>query len=405
MNGQLDPERLTAWLRVVAVPVLLVGEEFIAKPEPTEAEFLVVLGLFAAYAIATLAGTHRLSERGQIALLAVDVAFAGGLSYTSGGGYSQLRLVFLFPIVIAAFRYRPALTAAVACSAIVVYVAQALPHPSVRSRSDSWSFIAVQVAYLVWLGAALSLMSLLLARREQAIRALSGQRRRLVVELLTTEERERKRLAEDLHDHSIQNLLVARHELHEDAVADPNGPAARAQAAIADTVDRLRDTISDMHPHLLDHVGLDAAIEQAAMRSSARACYRVELDLARAVPAPNDRVLLRAVTELLANVERHAGASQVTVSLRRVGEFDELRVEDDGVGFDPHAEPSIRSGHIGLLSLSERVESLGGSVRIETAPGNGTSTLVRLPRAEAPARRQAEPGIPLPRPSSPLGRT
>ena len=87
MRGTFDGDRLTALLRVVAVPVLFVGEAFVTKPEPTETEFLAVLGVFAAYALATLVLASRLSERGQVALLGIDVAFAGLLSYTSGGGY------------------------------------------------------------------------------------------------------------------------------------------------------------------------------------------------------------------------------------------------------------------------------------------------------------------------------
>ena len=381
MRVTVDGDRLTALLRVVAVPVLFVGEAFVTKPEPTETEFLAVLGVFAAYALATLALASHVAARGQVSLLGVDVAFAGMLSYTSGGGYSQLRLVFLFPMVTAAFRGKPSLTAAVSSAAIIAYVLQAIPHPSARVRNDGSSFITVQVAYLAWLGAALSLLSLLLNRRERLISALSTQRQRLVAELQTSEERERKRLAEDLHDHAIQNLLAARHELHDDVASDPSGPAARAQAAIIDTVARLRDTISDMHPHVLDQVGIAAAIEQAAERSAARAGYAVELDLAAAESGPNDRVLLRAATELLANVERHARAHRVSVRLSRVGERDELCIGDDGIGFVLHdASNGIRPGHIGLLSLRERAEALGGEVRIQTASGRGTEAVVVLPR-------------------------
>lgn len=384
MIERLDGDRLTALLRLVAVPVLFVGEAFVTKPEPTETGFLVVLGAFAAYACATLVLASRLPENGQVALLGVDVAFAGALSYTSGGGYSQLRLVFLFPIVTAAFRCKPGLTATVAGAAIAAYVIQAIPHPSARSRNDGSSFITVQVAYLAWLGAALSLLSLLLERRERVIGALSAQRQRLVAELQTSEERERKRLAEDLHDHAIQNLLSARHELHDQASAHPHGPAARAQAAIIDTVARLRDTIADMHPHLLDQVGIAAAIEQAAERSAARAGYTLTLEVGSAEAGPNDRVLLRAASELLANVERHAHASSVTVRLARIGKSDQLSVVDDGVGFVVD-EPTngMRPGHIGLLSLHERAAALGGRVEIETAPAAGTRATVLLPRGDS----------------------
>ena len=141
-----------------------------------------------------------------------DIAFAGALTYSSGGGFSQLRFAFLFPVVAVAFRGRPLVTAAVAAASTVVYVLQAAPHPS-RSSNGALSFVLVQAAYLAWLGFALALLSLLLARRDPAVRLLSAQRQRLVAEALTAEERERRQLAQDLHDGAIQNLLAARHDL------------------------------------------------------------------------------------------------------------------------------------------------------------------------------------------------
>ena len=383
MTTNPTPERLTAILRIVAVPVLFIGEEFVTKPEPTEQEFYGVLGLFAVYAIFTVIVQNTLSERFHFVLLSLDVAFAGLLSYTSGGAFSQIRLVFLFPIVTAAFRCQPRLTAMVTGTAIVVYVIQALTHASATRRGDDQSFVAVQVAYLAWLGAALSLLSLLLARRERVIVELSRQRQQLVAELQTTEEREQKRLAENLHDHAIQNLLAARHELHDDATADPLGSSSRAFDAITDTVRVLRDTISDMHPHVLDEAGLGAAISQAANRASARSGFRVSLNLEQTAPGPNDRALLRAASELITNAERHASASQLTVLLAHRDNVDTLRVEDDGVGFDSPDISIPRGGHIGLLSLRERAEALGGSLMITQAQDHGTIAIVSLPRSRS----------------------
>ena len=88
-----DAERLTALLRIVAVPILLVGEVYVPKPEPSEGRFFVVLAVFAIYAVVTL-----VVARWEIApgphwqrLAIADIAFAGALTYSSGGGFSQLR--------------------------------------------------------------------------------------------------------------------------------------------------------------------------------------------------------------------------------------------------------------------------------------------------------------------------
>jgi two-component system NarL family sensor kinase len=379
---RIDAERLTALLRIVAVPVLLAGEVYVPKPEATEGQFLVVLAAFALYAVGTYAMAGWDATRGAHwpRLVVADIAFAGALTYSSGGGFSQLRFAFLFPVVAVAFRGRPLVTALVAVTCTAVYALQAAPHPS-RSSSGALSFVLVQAAYLAWLGLALALLSLLLARREAAVRLLSAQRQRLVAEALTAEERERRQLAQELHDGPIQNLLAARHDLDLAAKADPGGPESRAHAAITATVAELRGAVSDLHPYLLEQAGLAAAIAQNARIAAERAGIKLDLDLSESEPGPNDRAVLRCTSELLANVVRHARATRVAVVLRHEGELDRVQVRDDGVGFDPvSATATMRAGHIGLASLRERAEALGGAFTLESTPGAGTVATVTIPR-------------------------
>jgi two-component system NarL family sensor kinase len=373
--ARLGGERLTALLRLVTVPVLLIGVVYVPKPEPSDTRFLVVLALFAAYACTTIALAGALDERASVGLVGLDVIFAGALSYSSGGGFSQLRLAFLFPIVTAAFRYRPRLTLAVTAAAMLVYLAQALPHPSAKSQPDSTSFIVAQMVYIAWIGLGLTALSFLLARREQVVRTL-------VAELFRAEERERRRLAEDLHDNAIQNLLAARRELEPAARSHPGGHEGRALDTIAETLVQLRAEVASLHPHLLDHVGLGAAIAHAAEAAGARGGFAVDLEVGRTERGLNDRVLLRSANELLSNIERHADARTVRVRLAREGRDDVLTIADDGVGFDPLLVAStIRPGHIGLVSLRERCEGLGGSVEIDARPGAGATVTIRLPHA------------------------
>jgi two-component system, NarL family, sensor kinase len=375
-----DAERLTALLRLVAVPVLLVGEVYVPSREPTEGRFFVVLALFAAYALGTLFVAARETTPAAHWMAVADIAFAGALTYSSGGGFSQLRFAFLFPVVAVAFRGRPLVTAAVAAASTVVYVAQSAPHPS-RSSNGALSFVLVQAAYIAWLGFALALLSLLLSRRDRAVRLLSAQRQRLVAEALTAEERERRVLAQDLHDGPIQNLLAARHDLDGPSRSAPDGPEARAYATITATVAQLRGTVADLHPYLLEQAGLTAAISQAARAAAERAGFALELDLEEGEQAPNDRAVLRCTSELLSNVVRHARAAHVTVQLRHNGDLDRVRVRDDGVGFDPvAATATVHAGHIGLVSLRERAEALGGALVLESAPGAGTTATVTIPR-------------------------
>ena len=285
------------------------------------------------------------------------------------------------------FRSRPWLTASATAVAIAVYVGQSLPHPSTHSRGDAPSFIAVQVVYVTWLGLALTLLSLLLTRREQAVLRLSEQRQRLVSEVYGAEERARQRLAEDLHDNAIQHLLAARRELA-GAAEDLESPQGRAFSGLVEALGQLRAAVADLHPHLLDQLGLQAALEQAALQAARRGGFEVELDLQGSVAeGANDRVLLRSATELLANVERHARATRSTVRLTTSDGDDLLQVHDNGVGFDLDDVLSrVRPGHIGLLSLRERAEALGGDFTIETQPGGGTTATLRLPCQPVAAR-------------------
>ena len=216
------------------------------------------------------------------------------------------------------------------------------------------------------------------------MRLLSQQRQRLVAEALAAEERERRQLAQDLHDGAIQNLLAARHDLDLPARAAPDGPEARAHATITATVAELRGAVADLHPYLLEQAGLAAAIGQSARIAAERAGFALTLALAEGEPGPNDRAILRCTSELLANVTRHAHAGSVSVALAGDGLADTVCVRDDGVGFDPvAASATVRAGHIGLASLRERAEALGGRLVLESAPGAGTVATVTIPRGGA----------------------
>ena len=345
-----------------------------------------MLAAFALYAVFTylLAGWERSAEAHWSRLVVCDIAFAGALTYSSGGGFSQLRFAFLFPVVAVAFRGRPARDG-LGGGDVARWCTRCRPlrTPAVRTTARV-SFVLVQAAYLAWLGLALALLSLLLARRDAAVQLLSEQRQRLVAEALTAEERERRQLAQELHDGPIQNLLAARHDLDLAARADPDGAEARAHAAITATVAELRGAVSDLHPYLLEQAGLAAAIAQNARLAAERAGLKLELDLAEGEPGPNDRAVLRCTSELLANVTRHARAARVSVSLRHEAEADWVRCATTASGFDPTAATAtVRAGHIGLASLRERAEALGGALTLESAPGAGTVATVTIPRGSS----------------------
>lgn len=377
-------DRIFGVLRLAAVPLVAASELYVAHPHETPTRFWVAVGAFAVYAVAAL----RPPARHRLVLTIGDLFFAGVLSFASGGGFSQFRFGFVFAPLASAFRRRPLVTFSASLAAAAIYLAQALAHPSRTERADAESFAAIQASYLLWIGLVATGLSAMLARHERELERLGDARQRLVAEAMAAEERERKRVAEVIHDDAIQHLLAARFEL---AAAGASEHVERADRVIGETVAHLRRTMAELHPHLLERAGLAAAARAAGERAAARGGFALDLRCAIPPGGGNEQVLLRSVGELLANAATHARAAHVTAVLERVRDDDVLRVADDGVGFDPavlHAR--IDAGHIGLLSLRERAEALGGRFELATAPGAGTRVVLSLPaRSQASARSTA----------------
>jgi len=145
---------------------------------------------------------------------------------------------------------------------VAAYVGVSLPHPATQ-RGEDLEFILTQALYVAWMGLAAVVLSVILTRRAERIDQLAALRGRLVAEALDAEDRERRRLAEALHDEAIQNLLAARQELGEAERGDGES-LWRARVGVDRTVDQLRTAIFELHPHLLESAGLPAALEAVA---------------------------------------------------------------------------------------------------------------------------------------------
>ncbi len=379
-EASTETERLIAWLRLPAIALFLLARS-LPHPNPEPGDFYVTLGLFSGWSVAALVWLRLFSASRRFALLAtgLDVVFFTVLAGLSGGAFSNARVAyFLLPVVVA-FRFRPAVTALAAAATVIAYVVQALAHPA-SSGVDAERFIATFAGYLAWVGVACVALSALLARRTDAVAHLAEERSNLLADALTAEQRERKSLAEGLHDHAVQNLLSALHEVEEAAEARTHPALARAESALVETVQDLRDAIFELHPYVLDEAGLDAAVRSVATRAAERAGAELRLDLDSGGAGRHDALLFSAARELVANVVRHAKAKVLSVTLRREGNEVLLVVEDDGRGLDPSAlGERLADGHIGLASQRVRIESAGGRMSVVSRPGLGTRAEVRLP--------------------------
>ena len=240
--------------------------------------------------------------------------------------------------------------------------------------------IVEQSLALLWVGAGAVMLSAYIARREQSLAALAEARRLLVRQALDAEARERRRLAEALHDQAIQNVLVARQEVG-DAARDVPGALDRARDALDETSAQLREEIFAMHPLGLERAGLAAALRSYADVAAARGGFTAEVTVEDGAPGAHDELVLATARELSTNAAKHARAGTVAVRVAAPPGAVRLTVADDGVGL-PHErlEHALAQGHIGLAAATERVRALGGDVEIESAPGGGTIIAVVLPR-------------------------
>jgi signal transduction histidine kinase len=200
---------------------------------------------------------------------------------------------------------------------------------------------------------------------------------------------ERSRLARDLHDALTQRLFSLNLTL-EAAAATANGsdPARtvdaiqQAQGLVESALAELRTLIFGLRPAALEADGLLGALRKhAALLSRAHSVPVTVIDARPpGSPGPNaigERELWRVAEEALSNALRHAGASEITVTVDGDGDTV-LSVADNGVGFDPDAR-SIAARRLGLVSMRERIEAAGGSFEIISAPGQGTTVRAQVP--------------------------
>lgn len=198
---------------------------------------------------------------------------------------------------------------------------------------------------------------------------------------------ERQRMARELHDTLAQGLAGLILQLEAVEAHLMNGRTARAQEIVQHAMVRARTALADSR-RTIDHLRSDepaiddfgAALRAEVARFSAATGLACQLDLGDLprLPESVQDHALRAVTESLANVARHARATQVWVRVAHDDDALTLDIRDDGVGFDPAALRS-RHGHYGLLGLNERAQLTGGVLDITSAPGAGTKVWLRLP--------------------------
>jgi PAS domain S-box-containing protein len=207
---------------------------------------------------------------------------------------------------------------------------------------------------------------------------LAASRRRIVA----ASDEARRRIERDLHDGTQQRLVTLMLQLAAVREAAPTGEVliaelSRVECELASALDELREMSRGIHPSILSEGGLDPALRALARRST----IPVALDVTtkRRLAEPIEAAAYFVASEALANATKHAQASRIDVSLAPRDGVLLLSIRDDGVGGADSGQGS------GLVGLHDRVEALGGTIRIESPPGAGTLLVVALPLEVEPA--------------------
>jgi PAS domain S-box-containing protein len=221
-------------------------------------------------------------------------------------------------------------------------------------------------------------------RRQELAREQSERTAR---ERVQAAEAERARWARELHDETLQGL-AGLHVLLSSALraGSPNRmqeQIGHAQEQIENEMEKLRGLISELRPAALDEFGLEASVRDLADRT--QAVYGIDVETVLELHGPDgtprrlaqevETAAYRIVQEGLSNAARHAGASRVVVELRQRGGSVDVRVRDDGHGFDP----ANGAAGFGLRGMRERVDLLEGRLWVESRPGSGTEVAAVLP--------------------------
>jgi signal transduction histidine kinase len=222
-----------------------------------------------------------------------------------------------------------------------------------------------------------------LKKTVERLQKVDAARQLLLKNVSTAVDKARKRFASELHDDALQKLTAVELQLQRLTQQDERGEAVinEIQRLLAQTEDALRRLLFEVRPPALEIPGaFEETIRDRVtmMRSLTGIEAEVELEISDELPYEFKSMVYRQVTEALSNVEKHAAATRVQLSLKMVDGAVYGLVVDDGRGFVV-SERDHLPGHLGLLALNERALLAGGWTKIESEPGIGTRVEFWMP--------------------------
>jgi two-component system NarL family sensor kinase len=384
LDGRNSAARVAAVARLALGPIVVLFEALEAPHAAPDLWFAEpLLTLLIVYVIASAIYVFTTPREVPLAPFVIaDTVLLSLVVLAEGGAVTDLRYMLFVPVLVSVLN-GPRLTIGVAALSLVGFLAASIIHPEFGDKV-SWRLLTVHSLDIAARAALAVVVSVILTRRAERIRELAESRRSLVAQALSAEARARRELSYALHDELVQELLCAQQDIKE-AKRRPEY-LDRAQAALGSAVERLRQEIFQLHPHLLETAGLEAALQAVGAREARGDGEPPVVSVAPDAAGVDDELLFSLGRELLTNAARHAQAEHVELTVERAGDRIALCCRDDGRGVDPERRAAaLGDGHLGLAACTERVEALGGSLEIVSAPGRGTEV-----RASIPDRRLGE---------------
>jgi PAS domain S-box-containing protein len=224
----------------------------------------------------------------------------------------------------------------------------------------------------------------------QELQHRARQLQKLTLELSQAEDRERKRLAEVLHDDLQQQLAATKFHLGILSNRVESGDAlqeivVRLHDMLREAIEKSRNLSHELSPAVLYQNDLGETLEWLGRQVQTKHGLTVHVEVRGRIDSPSEPLkafLYKAAQEILFNVVKHARTKEATVRLQRMHDEIWLTISDKGQGFDPRV--LSRTSGFGLLSIRERVELLGGRMKIKSAAGRGSAFLIAVPAAEMP---------------------
>ena len=276
------------------------------------------------------------------------------------------------------------------------HLARALPIKDAHGKIVAWFGCAADIEDQKRAEEALRLTN---EQLERKVRERTARLRQMAAELTKAEYRERRRIADMLHEQLQQHLCGMKFQVNamQETISDPTaiGLAARLLDECDRAIDMTRTLATDLHPPVLAHLGIKDGIEWLATDVMDKLGLEVKTIVDRGFASASDGVrpgffksdeirmfVFEAVRELLMNVLKHAKVKNAEVRLSPITDgLVRIQVMDRGMGFDTKQDNEPNS-HFGLFRIQERAESFGGSFKVTSQPGKGTRTTLILPQGK-----------------------